>query len=211
MGNTRDKGGEWDGGSDGWREESQVVYSTTTHDAAPCGTVQYSTVQHSTARRSYEYSSVQHTGALSTAQQSVQHQYSVSTVSVQYERSYCPVLACPRQECQESVIACLPARTLPAKPPMTFIPADLRLSTFGTWCFPYSTSRARHSVSCTFNNQNRPDPSRLAPSQFSSIMKLDTRAIRYLTSEDWRVLTAVCTSPVFPQPPPSHHSLNSSD
>jgi len=26
---------------------------------------------------------------------------------------------------------------------------------------------------------------------FASAMKLDTRAIRYLTSEDWRVLTAV--------------------
>lgn len=26
-------------------------------------------------------------------------------------------------------------------------------------------------------------------------MKLDTRAIRYLTSDDWRVLTAVCAFP----------------
>lgn len=31
-------------------------------------------------------------------------------------------------------------------------------------------------------------------------MKLNTKAMRYLTAEDWRVLTAVCCKPIRQQP-----------
>lgn len=38
----------------------------------------------------------------------------------------------------------------------------------------------------------------LQPQSTSATMLLDTRAMRYLTAEDWRVLTAVCSHFHFP-------------